>query len=424
MINQITENKVLGCAIQSPTSLPYIIEYVKPDDFYNSKYSVIFGIIKELYDRKIQISITEITKIIYDRKLDDSYARLFVDVLPAWTGGDIKQDVKDLVEDSNRRKLNLMFKDAVNIISDKGNPLEQFCHDVDNQIRDIMRNRNAEIVKMSQLATGDIKDLIDDNRSFRTGIRDLDAEIFGLRQSRLIILAAETGFGKTALAGNIALHMADNYRSNHVLFISLEMESNELRLRFISQEARVDSFVIERGKYESEDDRNRVIEAMKKIDNMSNLNIMRDKYTLPEIIASIKQFALTNKLSLVVVDYLQLISNSIKGATREREISEISRQLKLLAMDIQTPILALSQLSRKVDGRANKEPQLSDLRESGAIEQNANMVIFLYQDLKEIEKELRTSNTYLLKVAKNRGGKRGFAIELFFHPQFTLFECI
>jgi replicative DNA helicase len=419
MNNPTTQTIVLNCAIESQTSLPYILSKVKPEDFENAKYKTIYEIIKSLYENKQIVSLVSITKILYDQKLYESHISSITEVLRSWTGGDIKKEVKDLIDDSCRRQIVSLLQKGAEVIIEKGYSLEQIYSRIDTRLKDIMKNRNSEFIKLSDLATGKIEDLYDTNKYFRTGIRDLDAGIYGLKQTKLIVLAAQTSKGKSALAGTIGCHIADKYPNQSVLFASLEMEESELRLRFISHYSKIDSFIIEHNKFISDEQKEKVKEGMSKVDKINNFEILRGKFTLTEILTLTKQYAQTRPISLMIIDYLQLINHYMKGSNREQVVSEVTRQLKLLAMELRIPILALSQLSRSVDNRKDNIPILSDLRESGAIEQHSDMIMFLYHnpELADVDK-----NSYLLEVAKNRGGKSNFEVNLYFTPEITTFE--
>jgi replicative DNA helicase len=252
-----------------------------------------------------------------------------------------------------------------------------------------------------------------------SGLRDLDKITSGFQNSNLIILAARPAMGKTSLALGIARHLGVNARLPVVVF-SLEMSSSEIAQRFIATEARVDSTRMRSGDVREEDwiriqdACNRLSDAPIYVDDTAGINLM-------EIRSKARRLKMKEpNLGLIMIDYLQLMSSGSHEENRVQEISQISRQLKVLARDLKVPVIALSQLSRGVESRTDKRPLLSDLRESGSIEQDADVVMFIYRDDYYNKETSEKPGTAELIVAKHRNGAVG-TVDLAFMPHYTTF---
>lgn len=251
-----------------------------------------------------------------------------------------------------------------------------------------------------------------------TGFKDYDLKTSGLHDSDLIIVAARPAMGKSAFAINIATNVAVQAKKGVAIF-NLEMSKDQVGNRILCCEALVDSNKVRTGQLEDDDwvklasTLTRLSEAPIYIDDTAGISIM-------EIRAKCRKLKIEKDIGLVVIDYLQLIQGSgKKNASREQEISEISRSLKILAKELQIPVIALSQLSRSVEKRDDKRPMLSDLRESGAIEQDADQVIFLYRD-DYYNEDSEKKNVAEVILAKHRGGSTG-TIDLAWLPSYTKF---
>lgn len=418
MYNIDQEKIILSCCVMSPTSLPEILGKIVTDDFYFDKHRLIFDSIKDLFSKGKEIKTANLFSYYTDKDIDVKKETL--DILDFWTGGNIDSDITSFLDYSSRRKLSKQLKHAEELLAKKEYSLDSTCFEIDNTLKSISANQITALTSMKDMATGDIKDLSEGGRFFRTGIKGLDSSIWGIFCGELIILAARPKCGKTSLAGNIGTHIAERYERENVLEFSLEMKRQQLRRRYVSQYAEVDSFLIKTGKL-NEDQKIAVENAMMRVDDL-NLYIADNIFELDKIIIHSRRFARIKKISCIIVDYIQLINHIIKGSTREQVVSEIARNLKLLAAELNVPVIALSQLSRAVELRPDQHPKLSDLRESGALEQHADMIWFIFQDKIELEKKTILDNQFELEVAANRDGKAGFSVELLFRKEFTKFE--
>jgi replicative DNA helicase len=309
-------------------------------------------------------------------------------------------DVDDLLNDSSKKILDIsqrrIKKDFLNI------------HDAVKNALDIMSQSYGEDQESSVLKTSYI---------------ELDNLIYGLNPSDLIILAARPSMGKTAFALNLAVRVAKLDKKPGVAVFSMEMSTFQLVQRMLAQEATIDSSKLKTGKLLPDEWTKFALHA----NELGNLNIFVDDtagITLIELKSKARRLKNEGKLDLILIDYLQLITSSIKE-NRQQQISDISRNLKMLAKDLNVPIIALSQLSRSVEQRPNKRPMLSDLRESGSIEQDADIVMFLHREdyyQKDNEAVNKSKNSICeVLVEKNRNGATG-SCELLFIKDYTRFE--
>ena len=268
-----------------------------------------------------------------------------------------------------------------------------------------------------------------------TGLRDLDEKLGGLQQSDLVILAGRPAMGKTSLATNIAYNVAAAYDAEHnadgtvnvknggiVAFFSLEMSSEQLATRIISEQSAISSEKIRRGKI-SEDEFRKIVAVS---EQMQSLPLYIDEtggITIAQVAARARRLKRQRGLGLIVLDYLQLLAGSAHRASQGRvqEITEITTGLKALAKELNVPILALSQLSRQVENREDKRPQLADLRESGSIEQDADVILFIYRDERYNPTTPENRNTAELIIAKQRNGPTG-KLDFYFRPEFMRFH--
>jgi replicative DNA helicase len=249
-----------------------------------------------------------------------------------------------------------------------------------------------------------------------TGITELDNKLAGLQDSDLILIAARPGMGKTSLALNIAQHAAIKHKVPTAVF-SLEMSKEQLVNRVICSEAMVDSGKVKTGKLDP-DEWMRVAEVIGPISGSPLYIDDTAGTTVMEIRAKCRKLKIEHDIGLVVIDYLQLMQGSGRSENRQQEVSEMSRSLKILAKDLNIPVLCLSQLSRAPETRSKHRPILSDLRESGAIEQDADIVLFIYRDMEDKEEE--PSNVAEIIIAKHRNGSTG-TIEALWLGEYTKF---
>ena len=413
--NLEAEQSVLGACFLSKYALQKACETLTPDSFYSDKNGKIFAAMNALADEKTPIDIATVTSHLKNKKeLTEvggvEYLTEVLNFVP--TASNVDYYIKNVEDTYILRNL---IETATEIASDGYKTDESVNEILDNsekKILNIVKNRRTsefrsikDILKKTQ---DDLEKLADSNgeiTGLSTGFADLDRVTTGFHENELIIIAARPAMGKTAFALNIATHIAMSQDKSVAVF-NLEMSAEQLAQRMISSLGQIDSYKLRTGKLLNEDWK-RVNEA---VSQLANTNLVIDDtpgITIGEIRAKCRRLASSeNGLSAVIIDYLQLISGGKNyGANRQQEVSDISRSLKTLAMELGVPVIALSQLSRSVETREDKRPIMSDLRESGSIEQDADIVSFLYRkDYYEKEKPEDNNSISELIIGKHRNG--------------------
>ena len=422
------EQAVLGSMLTDKDAVISAIEKLKVDSFYRDDNKIIYESILNLYNRAEPIDIITVKDELsslgkFEQVGGLEYIASLPDKVP--TTANVEKYIKIVEEKAVLRNL---IKTANEIIELGYDPTEEVDHIMDSaekKIFDIMQDK-------SQKGYTAIKDVLVDsftqleelyNRKQHitgvpTGFTELDYKTAGLHPSDLVLIAARPAMGKSAFALNIAANAALKANVPVVVF-SLEMSKEQMVNRILCSEAMVDSNKVRTGKLDEEDweklagSIGPLSEAEIYIDDTPGISVM-------EIRAKCRKLKLEKNIGLVVIDYLQLVQGTNKrGGSREQEISEISRSLKMLAKEIGVPVIALSQLSRAVEQRPDHRPMLSDLRESGAIEQDADIVMFLYRD-DYYNQESEKKDIAEVIIAKHRGGSTG-TVELLWLGNYTKF---
>ena len=430
--NLEAEQSVLGACFLSKYALEKASENLTEDSFYNERNAKIFSTMLSLLDEKTPIDITTVTTYLKNKKaLNDvggvEYLTEVVNFVP--TASNIDHYIKIVEETAILRNL---IETATEIATEGYRTDETVNEILDNsekKILNIVKNRkSSEFRSMKDILAKTQSDLErlskakEEVTGLATGWYDLDRITTGLHENELIILAARPAMGKTAFALNLATHVAMTQEKSVAVF-NLEMSAEQLATRIISSVGQLDSYKLRTGQLMNNDWK-RINEA---VSQLSETNLVIDDtpgITIGEIRAKCRRLASSEKgLALIVVDYLQLISGGKNyGANRQQEVSDISRSLKTLAMELNVPIIALSQLSRGVESREEKRPMMSDLRESGSIEQDADIVMFLYRD-DYYNKEARTEDNNSISeliIGKHRNGPTA-TIELLFKKNTSTF---
>ena len=430
--NLEAEESVLGACFLSKYALQKASENLTPDSFYSEKNGKIFQTLTELMEEQVPLDITTVTSRLKKKKLltevgGVEYLTEIVDFVPTATNIDFY--IKTVEDASILRNL---IKTAEEIATDGYNteePVNDVLDNSEKKILDIVKNRKSNefrTIKDVLAKTESNLEFLAENKNtitgLSTGLYDLDKLTTGLHGSELIIIAARPAMGKTAFALNIAAHVAQTQEKAVAVF-NLEMPAEQLATRIISSLGQIDAYKLRTGSLLNEDWK-RVSEAIAQL-NQTNL-VLDDTsgITIGDIRAKCRRLASSEQgLGLVVIDYLQLISGGKNyGINRQQEVSDISRSLKTLALELNVPIIALSQLSRSVESREDKRPLMSDLRESGSIEQDADIVAFLYRD-DYYNKESRTEDNNSLReliIGKHRNGPVA-TIELLFKKNTSTF---
>ncbi len=419
------EESVLGACFLSKYALQKACENLTPDSFYDEKNGKIFAAMNKLVDEKTPIDITTVTGYLKkNNQLSEiggvEYLTEVLNFVP--TASNIDYYIKNVEEAAILRNL---IETATEIASEGYRTDESVNEILDNsekKILNIVKNRKSSefksIKEILQKTQDDLEKLSEHKgevTGLATGWYDVDRLTTGLHPNELIIIAARPAMGKTVFALNLATHVAMTQEKSVALF-NLEMSAEQLAMRILSSLGQIEGFKLRTGNLMNNDWK-RINEG---ISQLSGTNLVMDDtpgITIGEIRAKCRRLASSEKgLALVVIDYLQLISGGKNyGANRQQEVSDISRSLKTLAMELQVPVIALSQLSRSVEAREDKRPIMSDLRESGSIEQDADIVAFLYRDdyyKKEARNEDNTSIVELI-IGKHRNGPTA-TVELLF----------
>lgn len=414
--NLEAEQSVLGSMFLSKYAVQKAVESLTSDLFYSDRNAKIFDAISTLTEKGKPVDLTTVATELEDRKLlkqigDIEYITEIINSVP--TAANIDEYIKIVEEKAILRRL---IEEATSIASDGYNTTEDFNDVLDNaekKILNVVKTRKGsefrsiqEVLSKTQSDLEKLAQTKNEITGLQTGFYDLDKVTSGLHPNELIIIAARPAMGKTAFALNLATNIA-MYNNKPVALFNMEMGAEQLAMRMLSSQGQIDGYKIRNGRLENNDWK-RVNEA---ISRLSDTKIYIDDtpgMTISEIRAKCRRLASSETgLGIVIIDYLQLISGSAKYAgNRQQEVSEISRSLKTLAMELDIPIVALAQLSRTVEGREDKRPLLSDLRESGSIEQDADIVAFLYRDdyyTKQVSIDENTSKSEFI-IAKHRNG--------------------
>lgn len=427
------EKSLLGSVFWSYAALQKACEELDKEAFYLDSNAKIFEVIKELYDKKQPVDINTLTSELVARKILEQvggveYLNELIDSVA--TGANIEYYINSVLEKYTLRN---MIEVATNIVKKANDPdidVSETVEIAEKTILNVAKSRKtSEFRKVQDVLTKaqqDLQKLVENHgrvTGLTTGLIDLDKLTEGLHPTQMIIIAARPAVGKTAFALNLATAAAKSTKKNIAIF-SLEMPAEQLILRMISSVGQIDNAKLKNGKMENEDWR-RFDEAISQLGNTNIFFHDAGGVTSSEIKAKCRRLATQGEgLGLVIIDYLQLIDSSSKYAgNRQQEISEISRNLKMLALELEVPVIALSQLSRSVEKREDKKPVLSDLRESGAIEQDADIVAALHAPDVEIPAGDEIPVPIQLIVLKHRNGPIG-TIDMLFKKRTSTFLSI
>ena len=430
--NLEAEESVLGSCFLSKYALQKANESLTAESFYNEKNAKIFSTMTALLEEKTPIDITTVTSYLKNRnELSEvggvEYLTEILNYVP--TASNIDYYIKSVEESAILRNL---IETATEIASEGYRTDESVNEILDNsekKILSIVKNRKSsefrtikDVLMKTQSDLERLSESKGEITGLATGWYDFDKLTTGLHPNEFIIIAARPAMGKTAFALNLATHAAMTHDKSVALF-NLEMSAEQLAMRILSSLGQLEGFKLRTGNLMNQDWK-RINEASSQL---ANTNLVIDDtpgITIGEIRAKCRRLASSEKgLALVVIDYLQLISGGKNyGTNRQQEVSDISRSLKTLAMELGIPVIALSQLSRNVEQREDKRPLMSDLRESGSIEQDADLVMFLYRDdyyNKEAKTDDNTSISELI-IGKHRQGPTA-TIELLFKKNTSTF---
>lgn len=422
------EQSVVGSMIMDREAIVVASEIVLGDDFYNKQYGILFDTMVELNDEGKPVDLVTLQDRLKEKDVPPEVSSLeFIrDLITAVpTSANIKYYANIVAEKSTLRKLIRLNEEIANTCYVGKESLEDILADTEKRVFDLVQRRNSgEFVPIRQVVMNAMDNIEKASRNkgnvtgVATGFLDLDYRTAGMQPSDLILVAARPSMGKTAFVLNIAQYVAFKQNKTVAIF-SLEMSKEQLVNRLFSMESKVDSQHLRTGNL-SDAEWEKLIESAGVI-GKSNL-IIDDTpgISISEMRSKCRKYKLEHNLEMIIIDYLQLMSGSGKSTdSRQQEISDISRSLKALARELHVPVIALSQLSRAVEQRPDHRPMLSDLRESGAIEQDADVVMFIYRD-DYYNKDTEKKGIAEIIIAKQRNGPIG-TVELVWLPDFTKF---
>jgi len=433
--NNEAEQSVLGSILLQPSALISAMEFIQANDFYRRSHQLIFQVMIDLNEKNEEIDVITVANLLETSgQLEDvggtPYLAELSNVVP--TAANVEYYAKIVEERSLLRRL---IQASTDIISDTYEESEEVSNLLDNAEQKILevseRKNRSGFVKISDVLRDSMEEIDqlykndEEITGISSGYRALDLMTAGLHEDELIILAARPGVGKTAFALNIAQNIGTATDENVAIF-SLEMGATQLVNRMLCAEGTINANHLRTGKL-TEEEFEKLFVAM---GSLSKANIFIDDtpgIRVSEIRAKSRRLMQERGgIGLIIIDYLQLIEGTGRES-RQQEVSEISRQLKKLAMELNVPVIAISQLSRSVEQRQDKRPILSDLRESGSLEQDADIVAFLYREdyyrAEEGEEEVEEDNVVEVLVEKNRSGARG-TVKLLFIKEYNKFSSL
>ncbi len=427
--SQEAEQAVIGSMIMDREAILAASEMIIGEDFYQRQYGVVFEAMVELFNQNEPVDLVTLQNRLRAKEVPEEISSMefMRNILDSdFVSANIKKYAGIVAEKSVLRKLIRVNEEINNLCYGGVESLDEVLEQTEKKVFDLVQRRNAgEFVSIKQVVLNAIQKIETASRTkgnvtgVATGFKDLDYQTSGFQPSDLILIAARPSMGKTAFVLNIAQYMA--FRNDvTVAIFSLEMSKEQLVNRLLSMESGVDAQKLRNGNL-TDNDWERLVEGA---EGVARSNLIIDDtpgITLAELRSKCRKYKLEHGLGMVMIDYLQLMTGGGRSSeSRQQEISDISRGLKSLARELNVPVVALSQLSRAVEQRPDHRPILSDLRDSGAIEQDADMVMFLYRD-NYYNKDSEMKNLAEVIVAKQRNGPIG-TINLLWMPEYTAFK--
>ena len=422
------EQSVIGSMLIDREAIMTASEIIDSSDFYQHQYGVLFDAMLELYNEGKPVDLITLQDRLREKDVPPEissleFARDLLNSVP--TSANVRYYAQIVEEKSTLRKLIKVNEDIANICYLGKERVEDIMEDTEKRIFNLLQKRNTgDFVPIKEVVLNalDKIELASKNKGSVTGLAtgfiDLDYKTSGMQPSDLVLIAARPSMGKTAFVLNIAQHMAFKNDVTVAIF-SLEMSKEQLVNRLFSLESRVDAQALRTGNL-SDADWAKLVEGAGIIGDSELIIDDTPGISISEMRSKCRKYKLEHDLKLIIIDYLQLMSGSGRSTdSRQQEISDISRSLKALARELNVPVLALSQLSRAVEQRPDHRPMLSDLRESGAIEQDADVVMFIYRD-DYYNKDTELKGISEIIIAKQRNGPIG-TVNLAWLPEYTKF---
>ncbi|WP_349667922.1 replicative DNA helicase [Lacrimispora sp.] len=422
------EQSVIGSMLMDRDAIIAASEIVTAGDFYQHQYGVMFEAMLELFNENLPVDLITLQNRLKEKDVPPEvssleFVRDIITTVP--TSANVRSYAKIVRDKAVLRRLIKINEDIANTCYAGKEPLEDILASTEKTIFNLLQNRNSgDFVPIRQVAMNVLEKIEEASKNqgtvtgVPTGFIDLDYKTSGLQPSDFVLIAARPSMGKTAFVLNLVDHIAVKKGLPAMVF-SLEMSKEQLVNRMLAMESNVDSQKLRTGTL-SDSDWDAVVEGIGVIGNSKLIIDDTPGISIMELRSRCRKMKLEYGLSVVIIDYLQLMSGSGKGGeNRQQEISEISRSLKALARELSAPVIALSQLSRACETRPDHRPMLSDLRESGAIEQDADVVMFLYRD-DYYNKDTDMPNIAEVIIAKQRNGPIG-TVNLVWRPEYTKF---
>ena len=422
------EESVIGSMIMDRDAIVTASEMLHKDDFYYKQYGILFETMVELFTAGQPVDLVTLQNKLKEKDVPEeisnmSYVRDLVASVP--TSANIKYYATIVSENAVKRRLIRITEDIENECYAGKETLDSVLNKTEKDVFALLSSRSGgDFVPIRQVVLNALEKIENASKQtghvtgIPTGFRDLDYRTAGMQPSDLILVAARPSMGKTAFVLNIAQHVAFREAKSVAIF-SLEMSKEQLVNRLFSLEAHVDAQVLRTGNLSDADWEN-LIEGAGIIGDSKLIIDDTPGISISELRSKCRKYKLEQGLDIIIIDYLQLMTGSGRGSeSRQQEISDISRSLKSLARELSVPVVALSQLSRAVEQRPDHRPMMSDLRESGAIEQDADVVMFIYRD-DYYNKDTDRKGISEIIIAKQRNGPIG-TVELAWLPQYTRF---
>ena len=423
------EQSVVGAMLMDKDAIMTAAEIVSREDFYQTAYGNLFEAMVELFNEGKPVDLITLQERLKEKDVPPEitsleFARDLLTAVP--TSANVKYYAEIVMEKSMLRKLIKLNEEIENMCYLGRDSLEAVLETTEKRVFELVQKRNTgDYVPIKQVVLNALDKIEKSSKTkgtvtgIPTGFIDLDYKTSGLQPSDLILVAARPSMGKTAFVLNIAQHVA--FRSNKTVAIfSLEMSKEQLVNRLFSLESQVDAQLLRTGNLK-DSDWEKLIEGAGVIGKSKMIIDDTPGISISELRSKCRKFKLEQGLDLIIIDYLQLMTGRVGGRaeSRQQEISDISRSLKGLARELNVPVIALSQLSRAVEQRPDHRPMMSDLRESGAIEQDADVVMFIYRD-DYYNKDTDMKNIAEIIIAKQRNGPIG-TVNLAWLPNYTKF---
>ena len=423
------EQSVVGAMLMDKDAITAASEMISGSDFYQSAYGIIFDSMVELFNEGKPVDLITLQERLREKDVPPEIASLefvrdLVTAVP--TSANVKYYAQIVADKAMMRRLIKLNEEIENVCYAGKEPLEAVLEKTEKSVFELLQRRNTgEYVPIRQVVLNALERIEKASKNkgtvtgIPTGFIDLDYKLSGLQPSDLILVAARPSMGKTAFVLNIAQYVAFK-KNRSVAIFSLEMSKEQLVNRLFSLESQVDAQALRTGNMK-DSDWEKLIEGAGIIGQSKLIIDDTPGISVSELRSKCRKYKLENDLDLIIIDYLQLMTGSVgrSSESRQQEISEISMSLKGLARELNVPVIALSQLSRAVESRPDKRPMLSDLRESGAIEQDADVVMFIYRD-EYYNKDSEYKKQAEIIIAKQRNGPVG-TVHLAWLGEYTKF---